>query len=125
MVQAKELKPGNYIRINKEILKVIRKEVVACGTHSHSKTKLFVQGLMSKGEKNFNFAHGDNLEVVEIMKKEGQVISKMPDKVQIMDVISFETIDADADRELLESLNEGDSVTFISFEGNTRVMEKR
>ncbi len=125
MTEAKELKTGNYVKIGNEIMKVIRKEVVAYGTHSHSKTKLFVQGLFSKGEKSLNLNHHDNVEVLDIIRKEGQVISKLSDKVQVMDNVSFETVDADIDGSLLEELNEGDSVTFVNFENSARVLEKR
>ncbi|MBW2974528.1 hypothetical protein KY366_02320 [Candidatus Woesearchaeota archaeon] len=125
MTEAKELRAGNYIRVNNEIMKVLRKEIVAYGTHSHSKTKLIIQGLFSKGEKSINLNHHDNVETVDIIKKQGQVISKLPDKVQVMDSVSYETLDADADNELLEGLNEGDNVTFVDVEGNARVIEKR
>lgn len=125
MTEAKELKAGDYIKLNNEILKVVRKEVVAYGTHSHSKTKLFVQGLFSKGEKSVNLNHHDNVEMVDIVRKEGQVIAKLPDKVQVMDSVSYETVDVDVDNELLETINEGDSVTFINFEGKAKVIEKR
>jgi len=124
MTEAKELKQGNYIRINKEILKVVRKEVVACGTHSHSKTKLFVQGLFSKGEKTINMSHHENVDMVNIIKKQGQILS-LTDKAQVMDNVSYETVDADVDSELIKELNEGDIVTFINFEGKALVLEKR
>jgi len=125
MTEAKELRAGDYIKLNNEILKVVRKEVVAYGTHSHSKTKLFVQGLFSKGEKSVNLNHHDNVEMVDIVRKEGQVIARLPDKVQVMDSVSYETVDVDVDDELLEELNEGDTVTFINFEGKSKVIEKR
>lgn len=125
MTTAKELKPGKYIKINNEILKVTRKEVVAYGTHSHSKTKLFIQGLFTKGEKSINLNHHDNVEVVDIIRKEGQIISKLADKVQIMDKVTYETVDADVDKDLLAELNEGDTVTFINFEGKCSILEKR
>ena len=125
MTDAKGLKQGNYIKLNNEIVKVIRKEVVACGTHSHSKTKLFVQGLYSKGEKSINLNHHDQVETVDVIRKQGQIISKLADKVQIMDNVSYETIDADAEPELLKELSEGDNVTFINFEGKAMVLEKR
>lgn len=125
MTDAKGLKQGNYIKLNNEIVKVVRKEVVACGTHSHSKTKLFVRGLYSKGEKSINLNHHDQVETVDVIRKQGQIISKMTDKVQIMDNVSYETIDADVEPELLEELNEGDNVTFINFEGKAIVLEKR
>lgn len=125
MTTAKELKAGNYIKLNNEILKVTRKEVVAFGTHSHSKTKLFLQGLFSKGEKSVNMNHHDAVEMVDVIRKEGQVISKLSDKVQLMDNVSYETLDADIEPELLLELNEGDIVTFINFEGKAMVLEKR
>lgn len=125
MTEAKDLRPGDYIKLNNEILKVVRKEIVAYGTHSHSKTKLFVQGLFSKGEKSINLNHHDNVEMVDIIRKEGQVIAKLPDKVQVMDSVSYETVDADVDDELLETINEGDTVTFINFEEKAKVIEKR
>lgn len=125
MTEAKDIKAGNYIKINNEILKVTRKEVVAYGTHCHSKTKLFVQGLFSKGEKSINLGHHDKVETVDIIRKEGQVIAKLPDKVQVMDAVSYETVDADVDPELLKEINEGDNVTFVNFEGKSMVIEKR
>jgi translation elongation factor P/translation initiation factor 5A len=124
MTEAKKLKQGNYIKINNEILKVVRKEIVAYGTHSHSKTKLFVQGLFSKGEKSINMSHHENVDTVDIIKKQGQIIS-LTDKAQIMDNVSYETVDADVDSELIKELNEGDIVTFINFEGKALVLEKR
>ncbi len=65
------------------------------------------------------------IEELDIIRKSAQVISKLPDKVQIMDMHSYQTIDADVDEELLNELNEGDEVTFIEVEGNARVLEKR
>ena len=125
MPEAKELRAGNYIRLNNEVLRVVRKEVVAYGTHSHSKTKLFVQGLFSKGEKSINLNHHDPVEMLDIIRKQGSVIAKLPDKVQVMDSVSYETLDAECDAELLEELNEGDSITFIDFEGKAKVIEKK
>jgi|TARA_Y100000310_G_C20239067_1_gene603755 translation elongation factor P/translation initiation factor 5A len=124
MTEAKELKAGNYVRINNEILKVVRKEIVAYGTHSHSKTKLFVQGLFSKGEKSINMSHHDNVEMVDIVRKQGQILS-LTDKAQVMDNVSYETVDADVEPGLIKELNEGDIVTFINFEGKAMVLEKR
>jgi len=123
MTSAKDLKKGNYIMVSNEVYQITRKEVVVFGTHSHSKTKLFVQGLFSKGEKSFNFSHTDNIEELDIIRKTGQVISKLPDKIQVMDTHSYETFDAESD--LYDQIKEGDEVTFINFRGNVKVVEKR
>ena len=39
MTEAKDLRKGDYIFYNDELLRVVKKEIVAYGTHSHSKTK--------------------------------------------------------------------------------------
>ena len=122
---ASELKKGSYFILNNEPVRVIRKELVAFGTHSHSKLKIFIQGLNEKGEKSINMHHTDRVEIVEIIKKVGQVISKTDDKVQIMDNLSYETLDGTAPKELHNELNEGDQVTFVDFNGNIQIIEKR
>jgi len=125
MPSIKDLKIGTYVRYQNAIFRVLRKEIVAYGTHCHSKTKLFLQPLNSKGEKSFNFNHSDSLEELDIVRKAGQVISKGAKGIQIMDTLTYETIDAEIEPELLEQLKEGDIVTFIQVEGKTMVLEKR
>ncbi|MBS3097563.1 hypothetical protein J4209_02085 [Candidatus Woesearchaeota archaeon] len=125
MTEARELQKGMYINYNNEIFRVIRKELVAYGTHSHSKTKLFIQPLLGKGEKAINLMHHDNVETVDIIRKDGQVISKSGNKVQIMDSHSYETVDADIIPELADEIKEGDNITFINFKNNALVLEKR
>jgi len=125
MATATELKKGSYFIHKNEPVRVNRKEIVVYGTHSHSKLKLFIQGLNEKGEKSINMHHTDRVEIVEIIKKVGQVISKTDDKVQIMDNLSYETLDGTAPKELHNELNEGDQVTFVDFNGNVKIIEKR
>ena len=125
MSTATELKKGSYFIHNNEPVRVNRKEIVVYGTHSHSKLKLFIQGLMEKGERNINLHHTDKVEIVDVIKKVGQVISKTDDKVQIMDNVSYETLDGAAPEELHNELNEGDAVTFVDFNGNVKIIEKR
>lgn len=125
MPTATELKTGNYFIYNNEPVRVLRKEVVAFGTHSHSKLKIFFQGLNDRAERSANFQHTDKVEIVDIVRKLGQVISKTSNKVQVMDMVSYETFDANLNSELFNQLNEGDQITFISLNGNIQILEKR
>ena len=125
MSTATELKRGSYFIHNGQPVQVTRRELVAYGTHSHSKLKLFFKGLTEKGEKTVNMHHTDRVEIVEIIKKMGQVVSKTNDKVQIMDNVSYETLDGTAPEDLLEQLNEGDQVTFVDYNGDIKLLEKR
>ncbi len=125
MSSASELKRGSYFIHNGKPVCVVRKEIVVYGTHSHSKLKIFIRGLNKRGESSINLHHTDKVEMVDIVRKTGQIISKTNDKVQIMDTVSYETLDASAPEEILSELNEGDQVIFIDFEGNTQIIEKK
>ena len=125
MPTASELEKGNHFFVNNEPVRVMRKEVVAFGTHSHSKLKIFYQPLEGGGEKTITLQHADRVETVEIIRKLGQVISKANGKVQVMDMVSYETLDATEPSEIFSDLNEGDQVTFIDLKGNVQILEKR
>jgi translation initiation factor 5A len=125
MAEASELSAGMYILYRDEPLKVVRKEIVTFGTHCHSKLKIMTQGLQGKGEKVLTMAHTDKVEILDITRKGGTVLAKVGNKVQIMDSHSYETVDADADPNILAELNEGDEVTFVSYSGKTIILEKR
>ena len=123
MAIASELEKGNYFIYNGEPVRVIRRELVAVGTHSHTKLKFYVQGLKEKGEKAVTFSHSDRVEKTDIMRKHGQVISVNGSKAQVMDMISYDTLDADAPADF--PIEEGNNVTFIEFNGKVIILEKR
>jgi len=125
MAMATELERGSYFIYNGEPVRVLRKEVIVVGTHSHSKLKFFIQGLNEKGERSINFHHTDKVEIVDIVRKLGQIISKTNNKIQLMDMVTYETLDANAPAELYNDLNENDLVTFIEFKSNIEIIEKR
>ena len=125
MATASDLQRGNYFIYNNELVQVIRKELVNCGTHCHTKLKFFIKGLHEKGERTVNMAHQNQVEIVDITKKSGQVISKANDKVQVMDSMTYETLDASATKEVLNEIKEGDEVVFIDFNGSIQIIEKR
>lgn len=125
MPSATELSKGSYFLVGNEPVVVTRKEVVAYGTHSHSKLKIYYKALEGSGEKSITLGHGDKVEILDIIRKTAQVISKINDKVQIMDMKSYETFDATASSEILESLNENDEVIYVELNGSCKILEKR
>ena len=125
MPTATELERGNYFIYNNEPVRVLRKEVIVVGTHSHSKLKFYIQGLREKGERTVTFQHSDRVEKIEIMRKQGQVISKSGNKVQLMDAVSYETLDSNLPQELADDVNEGDNVTFVDLNGKIEILDKR
>ena len=124
MASASELQKGKYFEYRGEILQVVRKEIVAYGTHSHSKLKITAEDLHGKGQKTFTLAHEDKVDILDIRKKTATIIAKLQDKVQIMDPISFETLDASISPELFNEVKEGDEVIFIDYNNNVTILEK-
>ena len=122
---ASELERGNYFIYNSEPVRVVRKEVVSVGTHSHTKLKFYIQGLREKGERTVIFQHSDRIDKLEIIKKQGQIISKIKDKVQVMDAVSYQTLDANLSSDLVDEVNEGDNVTFVELGGKIEILDKR
>ena len=125
MPTATELERGNYFIYNGEPVRVLRKEVIVVGTHSHSKLKFYIQGLREKDERTVTFQHSDRVEKIEIMRKQGQIISKSGNKVQLMDAVSYETLDSSLPQKLADDVNEGDSVTFVDLNGKIEILDKR
>jgi len=125
MAIASEIEKGNYFIHNGEPVRVVRKEVVSVGTHSHTKLKFYIQGLREKGERTVILQHSDRVDKIDIMRKQGQIISKSSSKVQIMDSISYETLDSNLPQELADDINEGDYVTFVELNGKVEILDKR
>ena len=125
MAIASDLDKGNYFIYSGEPVRVVRKEVVSVGTHSHTKLKFYVQGLREKGERTVILQHSDRVDKMDIMRKQGQIISKSIGKVQIMDSTSYETLDSNLPQELTDEINEGDYVTFVELNGKVEILDKR
>jgi translation elongation factor P/translation initiation factor 5A len=121
---ASELEKGKFFEYKGEILQVTRRSLVGCGTHSHTKLVFTVCDISGKKEKEITMGHNDKVDIIDITKKRANVISKSDTGLQIMDGISFETLDATAEPEILATLNEGDEITYIDYKG-IRVLGKK
>jgi translation elongation factor P/translation initiation factor 5A len=124
MVSAKEIGTGDFFKIKNEIYSVVRKGIVNVGTHCHTKVRMSVQNLNGGGEKEMVYSHEDKLDSIDVKRSKGQVVLKKEDGVQVMDLFNYETFDAEADEELLPVLTEGDTVSYVEFEGRRRVTSK-
>lgn len=125
MVNIKKLKKGNYVVHNGEPCIIKDLQFVVYSTHSHTKAKITLQGLFSGKITETSLPLHEQMQEADIIRKCATIISKSEDKLQIMDTVSFETIDADIDKDLLEKANENDQVTYIQFENIAKILEIR
>jgi len=125
MLEVKKLKKGSYILHKGEPYIVKEVQNVVTGTHTHSKIKLIIHGLFSGINESFTLPPHDHVDDIHIIRKHGQVISKTEDKIQVMDLFSYDTLDADYHKDLVGDLEEGDEITYVDFGGTAFIVEKR
>ncbi len=125
MVDLKKLKKGNYVVWEGEPCMVKDLQFVVYSTHSHTKAKIELQGLFSGKFISTSLPLHEQMQEADITRKCATIISKAKDKLQIMDAVTFETIDADVDDKLFEEAKENDSVTYVQFGNTSKVLEIR
>ena len=125
MIDLKKLTKGSYVVHENEPCIVKNMSFVVTGTHSHTKAKLTLESLFSGKTYVLSMPLHEQMQEADIIRKCATVISKTKEKIQIMDLVNFETFDAEIGDELMETAAEGDQVTYIQFENATKVLEVR
>ena len=126
MIKVADARVGTCILNRGEPSKVTQKERVTVGTHMHSKTRITLQGIFSGRSEVLTLGHHENLEDIEIINRKGQVVAKVPpSQIQIMDLVSYETITATVSNDQFAKISEGSIVTFIELQGKIIVIEIR
>lgn len=125
MIDLKKLRKSSYVVHENEPCIVKNIKFVVTGTHSHTKAKLTLESLFSGKMHILSLPLHEQMQEADIIRKCATVVSKSEGKLQIMDVVNFDTFDANISEELLEQAAEGDQVTYIQFENAVKVLEVR
>lgn len=123
IIDATEIRVGTNILIEGEPYTVKKVDVSKTGKHGHSKVRAEAVGIISDGKKVFVAPGHDKFEVPMIDKRKGQVLST-GDKVSIMDMESFETLDVDCPEELKSELQANAEVEYWDIEGRKIIKRK-
>ena len=121
---ASDLERGKFFEHKGELLQVLRRSLVNVGTHSHTKLVITASDINGKKEREIVLGHNDQVDMVDVLRKRANVISKSPSLIQIMDPVSYATLDATCEPDILETLNEGDEVVYIEYKG-VRILGKK
>lgn len=121
---ASDLERGKFFEYKREVLQVLRRSLVNCGTHSHTKLVFTVCDLNGRKEHDMTMGHNEKVDIIDITKKKANVISKSDNGLQIMDSVTYETLDAICDPEILKSIEEGDEIIYVEYKG-IRVLGKK
>lgn len=123
----KELRNGRLVIIDGEPCKVVNLELSKSGKHGSSKARLEAISLFS-GSKKTILKPADSTVEIPILKREtAQVVALMGDKMQLMDLQSYETFEADVPAEFKDKIVQGCELDVQNVMGKrliTRVKEK-
>lgn len=123
IITATDAKVGANIIVDGVACIVKKMDISKTGKHGHAKCRIEAVGILDGKKKVFVIPGHDRLEVPLVEKKKAQVLSK-GDKVSVMDLETFETIEVDCSEELKEEISENDNVEYWNVEGTKMIRRK-
>jgi translation initiation factor 5A len=124
VINATEARVGTNIMVDGVPCTVKKMDISKTGKHGHAKARIEAVGIIDGNKRVFVLPGHDRLEVPMVEKNKAQVLS-IGDKVSVMDLESFETIDVDCpDSEVKASLEEGGNAEYWDIEGEKIIKRK-
>ncbi|MBU2616208.1 MAG: translation initiation factor IF-5A [Nanoarchaeota archaeon] len=123
IIGATEARVGTNILIEGNPYTVRKIDISKTGKHGHAKCRIEAVGIINDSKKVFVIPGHDRFEVPMIEKRKGQVLS-ITDKVSIMDLENFETLDVACPEEIKSELQENSDVEYWDIEGQKIIKRK-
>jgi len=123
IINATELKVGTNVNVEGEPCTVKKIDISKTGKHGHSKARVEAVGIISGVKKVFVVPGHERVEVPLVEKRKGQVLS-IADKVSIMDLENFETLEVNCPDEIKAELEENSNVEYWDVEGEKVIKRK-
>lgn len=125
IIDATEIKVGTNVNVDGEACTVKKIDVSKTGKHGHAKCRIEAVGMISGNKKVFVVPGHDRFEVPLVDKRKAQVLSINENGASVMDLESFETLDINCpEKEVLDSLVEGENCEFWDIEGEKLIKRK-
>jgi len=123
IINATEVRPGTNILIEGEPYTVKKIDISKTGKHGHAKARIEAIGIINQQKKVFVVPGHERFEVPMVDKRKGQVLS-ITNKVSIMDLENFETMEIDCPEEIKSELRENSNVEYWDIEGKKIIRRK-
>jgi translation initiation factor 5A len=111
IINATEARVGTNILLEKEPYTVKKIDISKTGKHGHAKARIEAVGIMTNQKKVFVTPGHDRFEVPVVDKRKGQVLS-IGDKVSVMDLENFETLQIACPEDVKKELEENCNVEY-------------
>jgi len=123
-VDVGSLKTGSYVIVDDEPCRIVDLAKSKVGKHGSAKARVVTIGVFDGVKRVFVKPVDAKIEVPIIEKKTGQVISVLPNALQIMDLETYEIFETPLpeDEGLRSKLSEGVEVEYWRILGRTKIM---
>lgn len=123
IINATEVKVGTNVLVDGEPCAVKKVDISKTGKHGHAKCRIEAVGIISNNKKVFVIPGHDRIEVPLVDKRKGQVLS-IGDKVSLMDLENFETLDVTCPDDVKSELEINSNVEYWDVEG-TKIIKRK
>ena len=123
IINATEARVGTSILLEGKSYTVKKIDISRTGKHGHSKARIEAVGIIDGNKKVFVIPGHDKLEVPLVDKRKAQVLS-IGEKVSVMDLENFETIEINCPEEIKSELEENSNVEYWDIEGEKIIKRK-
>jgi len=123
IINATEARVGTNIMIEGKSYTVKKIDISKTGKHGHAKARIEAAGIISGQKTVFVIPGHDKLEIPLVDKRKGQVLS-ISDKISVMDLENFETIEINCSEEIKSQLEENSNVEYWDIEGEKIIKRK-
>ena len=120
------LRVGSYIIIDGEPCRIMDYTKSKPGKHGSAKARIVAVGVFDEAKRTLVKPVDAQVEVPIIEKRGGQVIALLPSAVQVMDLETYEILEAPLpEEELTSKLASGVEVEYWRILGRTRIMRTK
>lgn len=127
IVEIRTLKPGKYILIDNVPCKIQSMAHSKPGKHGGARVRIDAMGIFESTKKNLIKPASDKAEVPMLDKRTAQVLAVVGDKLQMMDMESYETFDMSMPEEddVKSVIKEGAEVMYLSWSGKRKITQAK
>jgi len=118
----RDLSKGKYVLIDNEPCRVINIIHSKPGKHGGAKARIDAIGLFDGQKRSLMGPVSQNVDIPIINKNSAQVLNVIGDKVQLMDMTSYETFELPLPEDLKGKLSEGVEVLYMESMGKRKIL---
>ncbi|MBW9140402.1 MAG: translation initiation factor IF-5A [Candidatus Aramenus sp.] len=119
-----ELKEGNYIVIDGEPCRVVEIQKAKTGKHGAAKANVVAISIFTGAKKTLMAPVDQQVEVPIIEKHVGQILADTGDKLQVMDLNTYETFEMEKPKEedLASKIRPGAEIEYWTIMGRNKIV---